>query len=260
MRVENAGRTIILPKRLAPYVGDVASHFDEYWAAHDTTAQVLDFTKPAPFALRDWRFPIWLPGFTESVTSARQYLEHGDVGQGAVVIDGGAYAGIVSMLFADAGASVLAFEPDEINAECCDANFETYRRETGGRPKLFREALADEDGTVLFTVDGGMGSSVFVGDRNRRIRVPSVCLSTVAERERLTHVDFVKLDVEGSEVDVLGDGDFWRTFRPRVAVECHGTPNGMTVRLVAALLVRYGYSYRLRAQAGSSFPLVEAWA
>lgn len=262
MRVENAGRTIVLPQRLSPYVSDVVSHFDEYWGAHDVTGDVLDFTVPAPFALAGWRFPVWLPGFTESVASARQYLDPAGVGAGAVMIDGGAYAGVVSMMMADVVGEtgrVIAFEPDEINAECADANFETYRRDRGYAPKLRREALDECDGSVLFTVDGGMGSSVFIGSRNRQVRVSSVCLSTVADEEQLTRVDYVKLDVEGSEVAVLEDGDFWRTFRPTVSVECHGMTDGTTVRLVTALLVRYGYSYRLRAQGGSDFPLVEAW-
>ena len=51
----------------------------------------------------------------------------------------------------------------------------------------------------------------------RTMRVPATTLADLCARHDLTTVDFLKIDVEGGEADVLAGGD-WRRFRPKVIV------------------------------------------
>jgi FkbM family methyltransferase len=51
----------------------------------------------------------------------------------------------------------------------------------------------------------------------RRLRLPVVTLASLYETHGLGDIDFLKIDVEGAEADVLFGGD-WKRFRPKVIV------------------------------------------
>jgi FkbM family methyltransferase len=49
------------------------------------------------------------------------------------------------------------------------------------------------------------------------VRMPVMTLASLCERHSLNEIDFLKIDVEGAEADVLLGGD-WRRFRPKVVL------------------------------------------
>jgi hypothetical protein len=51
----------------------------------------------------------------------------------------------------------------------------------------------------------------------RTVRMPVTTLAKLCERHDLGSIDFLKIDVEGAEGDVLFGGD-WKRFRPKVIV------------------------------------------
>ena len=51
----------------------------------------------------------------------------------------------------------------------------------------------------------------------RTVRMPVVTLARLCEEHQLGEIDFLKIDVEGGEADVLHGGD-WRRYRPKVVV------------------------------------------
>ncbi len=55
------------------------------------------------------------------------------------------------------------------------------------------------------------------GAEYRTVRMPVLTLARLFEEHGLCDVDFLKIDVEGGEADVLFGGD-WRTYRPKVIV------------------------------------------
>ncbi len=57
----------------------------------------------------------------------------------------------------------------------------------------------------------------------RKLRLPVVTLATLCETHGANEIDFLKIDVEGAEADVLAGGDFKR-FRPKVIVAEAVTP------------------------------------
>src|SRR6516165_4095456 len=57
----------------------------------------------------------------------------------------------------------------------------------------------------------------------RALRLPVVTLASLCETHGLNEIDFLKIDVEGAEVDVLSGGD-WNRFRPKVIVAEAVTP------------------------------------
>ena len=55
------------------------------------------------------------------------------------------------------------------------------------------------------------------------VRMPVTTLATLCEKHDLDSIDFLKIDVEGAEGDVLFGGD-WKRFRPKVVVAEAVTP------------------------------------
>jgi FkbM family methyltransferase len=51
----------------------------------------------------------------------------------------------------------------------------------------------------------------------RKLRLPAMTLAALCETHAMREIDFLKIDVEGGEADVLAGGDF-RRFRPKVIV------------------------------------------
>src|ERR1700733_9672954 len=51
----------------------------------------------------------------------------------------------------------------------------------------------------------------------RTLRMPVVTLASLCEQHQLNDIDFLKIDVEGGEADVLAGGD-WVRYRPKVVV------------------------------------------
>jgi FkbM family methyltransferase len=56
-----------------------------------------------------------------------------------------------------------------------------------------------------------------LGAGYRTVKLPMITLAELCRTHRLPGIDFLKVDVEGAEADVLKSGD-WKTFRPKVVV------------------------------------------
>jgi len=56
-----------------------------------------------------------------------------------------------------------------------------------------------------------------LGAGYRTVKVPMITLAKLCRKHGLGEIDFLKVDVEGAEADVLKSGD-WKAFRPKVVV------------------------------------------
>jgi FkbM family methyltransferase len=56
-----------------------------------------------------------------------------------------------------------------------------------------------------------------LGAAYRTVKVPMIALAELCRMHKLREIDFLKVDVEGAEADVLKSGD-WKTFRPKAIV------------------------------------------
>lgn len=125
------------------------------------------------------------------------------VRSGDVVFDVGANIGIWSLLAAKRGAHVHAFEP-------VPALVERLRRhaiENNVEITINACAAGAENGTLPFYEfrEGNSGASSLAprSERDVRIDVPVITLDSYIARERIEHVQLLKIDVEGAEGIVL---------------------------------------------------------
>jgi FkbM family methyltransferase len=87
------------------------------------------------------------------------------------------------------------------------------------------------------------GAAAFGADF-RTLRLPVTTLAALCDAHRPERIDFLKVDVEGAEADVLVGAD-WQRWRPRVVVVEAMTPGSMAEawRQWEGLLLRHRYTH-----------------
>jgi len=126
--------------------------------------------------------------------------------RGGVFVDVGANVGTYAMALArqvGSGGKVIAIEPHPVT----HARLAFNRAASGfTQVDLVAAAAGPDDGELLIETDGdNLGASHIVSGEpsSRAIRVPSMRLQRILDDAGVTHVDALKIDVEGFEDRVL---------------------------------------------------------
>jgi len=141
-----------------------------------------------------------------------------EVSSGDFVVDGGAFKGETAFWFLSKGAGkVYAFEGDAINFEVLSKNVRLNRVEDKIIP--IKALLSDKDGVSMIKMTGSGSSSTLA---NGGTEVESITLDSFVFKNNIEHIDFIKLDVEGGELDVLkGARETIKKFKPKMAISVY---------------------------------------
>jgi FkbM family methyltransferase len=177
------------------------------------------------------------------------------VWEGQTAWDVGAERGWFTLLFASIvgpSGKVHAFEALPMSADRLEANI---KLNGFNNVRVNRVAVARERGTTWFRPPGpwypfernhsGVGY-VAAGEQTDTIQVPTTSLDEYAESAGVKDLAFIKLDIEGSELDALvGAQSVIGRWRPILAVEYSSAAAGRTGSSIAELdrlLADYGYN------------------
>lgn len=159
--------------------------------------------------------------------------------QGAIVIDAGAYIGDHTIAYAKAAGidgNVFAFEPNPAAFECLEYNLKNMPNTT-----CFKQGLGSSitrKGLSVVVDNIGM-THLSKGD--------DVSITTIDSLE-LFGVDFIKIDCEGYEVDILmGAQETIKKFQPLLLIEINKHTlkrEGKSEKDIFKLLDVLGYKYR----------------
>jgi FkbM family methyltransferase len=117
------------------------------------------------------------------------------INDGDIVVDLGGNIGIFNRWAYSQGASkVISFEPDR-------RYFELLKKNTSPNSILFNAAMSDRIGELsLFESDHLGGSNIFgVPSNTKNYKVRTYTLDFLFDTDLITHIDFLKVDVEGAE-------------------------------------------------------------
>ncbi len=138
-----------------------------------------------------------------------------DVGAGHPVYDN------VSFAFYLRGWSGITVEPNSWLAQLSEAVRPRDRRIqslVGEKPGEATYYLVEDFHGLSTTVEGhARAAKSEFGKRSQAMTIPVTTLRTLCEQYAPTTIDFLKIDVEGAEREVLARGD-WTRFRPKVVV------------------------------------------
>ncbi len=155
-----------------------------------------------------------------------------------VVIDGGANMGAftIATRLRHARARIVAFEPDPAIAAILRENLARNGIES---VRVVEAALGGVPGTATFASDGESGGALATaGSTTVRVEVLSAWLGE--------EVDFVKLNIEGAELDVLREAAAAGRLRniKALVIEYHGWPRApQRLHDVLAVLDANGFRY-----------------
>ncbi len=153
----------------------------------------------------------------------------------AVVVDVGANAGYFNMLLLSKrpDAQVYAYEAIEANYDLFQKNIDRnpplkdnvhlYHRAVTGTPVdhivLYKEGDGDNSVTASVYQD-------FEQHNLKSVTVPAISLARIMEENKLDHIDFLKLDCEGSEYPIIYDSpaSIWPSVKT-LFIEVHPMDN-----------------------------------
>jgi FkbM family methyltransferase len=164
---------------------------------------------------------------------------------GDVVIDGGAYWGDTALYCAHRagpGGRVLSFEFEPSNLGGLNHNLE-INPQLAERIEVIPAALWDEPGQTLTIRAFGPATAV-VDDGDAH--APTDSIDALVARGAVERVDFIKLDIEGAELNALrGAQETLRRFRPRLAIAAYHRIDDLSALPAYLMELDIGYRFRL---------------
>ena len=236
-----------------------------YWQGIESMDQLQTPAQPIAIKFMDLRLPAYnlRPiGYDvtchasgvglASIVAQKQYEYHqGDVHckaeAGDVVIDAGSCWGETSLYFAhEVGRGghtgrVVAYD-------FIPSNLAVFRRNQALNPQLsidlVERPLWSASGRKLYYVDWGPGSRITDDVNKYHSCEGMVETTTIDDTLRGSRVDFIKMDIEGAELEALKGGErSIRTHRPKLAISLYHSPEDIEAipRYLAGLDLGYRF-------------------
>jgi FkbM family methyltransferase len=173
----------------------------------------------ATFVVRPFKFDRYI---IDEIFLERAYFPDRDfeLKDGDVVVDVGAHIGVFTVFSAkNADSTVYSYEPRPDNFELLKENVSLNKIEAC--VKIFQFAVGGVSGSLEFCMDAE-GLVQIGGSNGKKIIVRTVTLKEIFDSNNLLKVDFLKIDVEGKELEMLFN--FPKEYFPRIkkiAMESH---------------------------------------
>jgi len=195
----------------------------------------------------------WLPQSLSGSVDTREQEFWKDLDlRGMVVYDIGAFQGILTLLFATRAREVICYEPNQRNRKRLEENV-ALNHLTNVRIRPVGLGASREILRMVFdplmpggaTVEQNITEQLHKNSRAVTEEIPITTLDADIEENRLPVPQFVKVDVEGWEIEVLrGARKMFEQYHPDLFLEMHGETMNEKERKVAEIvdyLVLMGY-------------------
>jgi len=170
-----------------------------------------------------------------------------------IIFDCGANIGFATIFFKwlYPESEIYAFEPDKKTFEILKKNVSQNKLKN---VHLFNSAISDKNGKIDFFVDSKSPGSLVMSTKQERmpkdkITVECLSLSSLIEDKNLSKIDYVKMDIEGSENEVIQDLDKNNQLKniSKFSIEYHHKISGHKSQLSKFLQIfeNNGFEYQI---------------
>ena len=156
-----------------------------------------------------------------------------------IVLDVGAYIGSFTIAVASKAKKVLAIEPDPKNYACLQANVSKF-----ANVQTVRKGVWDSKKELKMYLDSQypVAHSVVIPPGNKFIEIEVDTLDNITSELGFNKVDFIKMNIEGAELEALqGAKQVLRSAKKVVIDAHHVRDGGSTCHLVCQLLEANGF-------------------
>jgi FkbM family methyltransferase len=141
--------------------------------------------------------------------------------KGDVVIDAGACYGDTAIYFAELigdKGKVYSFEFSKLSLTILYKNL-SLNRKYQNRIKVVEKPLWSSSGVRIFDNGGGPGNRVTLSNNSQSKQHYTISLDDFVYKEKIKTIDFIKMDIEGAELEALkGSEKVLRRDRPTLAI------------------------------------------
>lgn len=206
---ERGDFVILLPAQQPYRIPDFIAHMNPVERRAVPVAsgrrRIIDLRGPVRYRLPSGR-DLLLPQFPEEIDTCAGYLARGAPKSGDIAVDAGAFCGEIAIelaLLVGPSGRVFALEPDPQSADLLRQNLAHHGLDN---VTLLPHALWDRTMELTFSADGDYGSALHgLSSSPRGIREITVSALSPADLfARIGRIpDFIKMDIEGAEVEVV---------------------------------------------------------
>lgn len=169
------------------------------------------------------------------------------------ILDCGAHIGMSVLFFKHRypGAIITAFEPDSANFKLANTNISNWKFQ---QVELVPKAIWIHNEEILFQQTHDMASNIVQSDSGDpqsadTVRIPCQRLKDLLNEE----IDFLKLDIEGAEFEVIKDCADKLRMVQHIFLEYHGNYDEMhKLSTIFSILTDQGFTYYIK-EAGTIY-------
>lgn len=174
-------------------------------------------------------------------------VRHSDAG--CTLLDAGANIGVFARWALLGGVRrVICFEPSPQNADCLRRNLAVGMR--NHRVQVIQKGLWDSTKGISFrtTIPNNPGAHHIVEDGSGDLTIPVTSLDEICAELDLERIDYIKMDVEGAEQQVLaGASKTISCFHPQLCVATEHTADlFFNAQAVVSQIMGLNAGYRYR--------------
>jgi FkbM family methyltransferase len=163
------------------------------------------------------------------------------------IIDAGAYIGVSAVYFHQKypGAKIIAVEPEKSNFELLVRNTKPYKNILCVNAGIYGEDVS------LVISDSAAEKYAFRVERSTSAEesVPGYTIETLMKEFHLSHIDILKIDIEGAEYSVFSHGtDAWLAGVRVLAAELHEFIHTGVSELVLGVLKGSGFKIQWKGE------------
>lgn len=158
------------------------------------------------------------------------------------ILDFGSNIGLSLYFYAKnyPNARIEGFEADPYIYEICCHNLRSLNYNS--RVEIHNAAVWTNDGEINFYAEGADAGHVVDGEATREKVEKVKCYDALSIVQRYSHIDFLKIDIEGSETEVLRRIEHELTRVDNIFVEYHSCINKpQTLGIVINILINTGF-------------------
>jgi FkbM family methyltransferase len=183
----------------------------------------------------------------EQINVSRMYDPVFKDRQNMVILDLGANCGLFSLYAADSCSRVVSVEPTP-------STFNILKEVVGSAENItpMQLAIGPHNEMISFFINENSTTNSMLDRNGSEIKVQCMTLETLLHFQNLDHVDFIKCDIEGSEMQALTDAtlgpianrvNFWFVEVHQTDVKENAWPGnlGTNRQQLAELFQRHGY-------------------
>ncbi len=183
-------------------------------------------------------------GEFDNIFTQKNYFKYTTPKKTDIVIDIGAHIGLFTLLAASKGSKVFSFEPDPSNFEHLLDHLKVNKN-LSKLVKAKNYAIWKKKGSIVFyRYTSSVSHSIITRpDKSLadKIKVKTITLNDVISDNNINKIDFLKIDCEGAEYDVLSSlhDENWPLIK-HIVMEVHNFGN-FKVKILKQLLENRGF-------------------